>query len=66
MQFRVAESAHDGEGLRGVDILLRECLAVLFRFMVSLSLSFSKQNSTLFRFRPTSPIRHTKQFCPAV
>ncbi len=27
--------------------------------------SYSKQNSTLFRFRPASPIRHTKQFCPA-
>ena len=65
MQFCVAESAHDGEGLRGMGILLREYFAVSFGLLGHHSPFLSQQNSTLFRFRQTSPIRQTKQFCPA-
>ena len=65
MQFRVAESAHDGEGLWGVGTLSRECFAVSFGLLTFRSPFLPKQNSTLFRFRPTSPIRPAKQFCPA-
>ena len=57
--------ANGGEGLRGMDTLIRECLAVSLGLLSRRFPFPSKQNSTLFRFRPTSPIGLTKQFCPA-
>ena len=57
--------ANAGEGLRGMGILLRDCFAESLGIYRERSCSFPKQNSTLFRFRPTSPIRLAKQFCPA-
>ena len=48
-----------------VPVMILAGLAVLFGFMTSLSPSLSKQNRSLFRFRPTSPIRLARQFSPA-
>ena len=51
--------------LWGMDILLWGGFAVTFGLWEYCFSFLPKQNSTLFRFRLTSPTRLAKQFCPA-